>query len=175
MSLALWDDRGNRYGSAVRFQHEPSDEQARNERHKALAEAMHQGKKLKPKEIMFAVAFEDGFTIADLIARSRNRKLVECRHRAMVMIKQAYPQMSYPKIGSLFEREHTTVMHAIINYGKPRRYVATRKRQKPIDMDRAFKLRSEGLTYRAIGAILNVNHKTLGTRFNNAAQLGDAA
>lgn len=51
-------------------------------------------------------------TVEELISPRRFAHLVRARQRAMWRIRQA-TGWSYPKIGRLFGRDHTTVMHAV--------------------------------------------------------------
>lgn len=51
-------------------------------------------------------------TGADLTGPSRNRRLVEARQVAMTVLRHA-TTLSYPELGRLFGRDHTTVIHAV--------------------------------------------------------------
>jgi chromosomal replication initiator protein len=53
-----------------------------------------------------------GLTVHDLVSKSRSRPLTTARHVAMYLVRET-TGMSLPKLGELFERDHTTVMHGI--------------------------------------------------------------
>jgi chromosomal replication initiator protein len=53
-----------------------------------------------------------GLTVDDLVSKSRSRPLTTARHVAMYLVRET-TGMSLPKLGELFERDHTTVMHGI--------------------------------------------------------------
>jgi len=53
-----------------------------------------------------------GLTVQDLVSKSRSRPLTTARHVAMYLVRET-TGMSLPKLGDLFDRDHTTVMHGI--------------------------------------------------------------
>jgi chromosomal replication initiator protein len=53
-----------------------------------------------------------GLTVHDLVSKSRSRPLTSARHVAMYLVRET-TGMSLPKLGELFDRDHTTVMHGI--------------------------------------------------------------
>lgn len=52
-----------------------------------------------------------GILVEDLISRSRQKNVVAARHEIMYWIRIKM-KWSYPEIGKLFERDHTSVMFA---------------------------------------------------------------
>jgi hypothetical protein len=68
---------------------------------------------LKPAEIVQAVALFSGLTIDELVNESRHKRLAIPRHVAMWLVDRYCPQYSLHQIGTMFERDHTTVMHGI--------------------------------------------------------------
>jgi hypothetical protein len=60
-------------------------------------------------------------TAADVFGRSRLRGIVRARHEAMYEVARRYPWLSYPQLGRLFRRDHTSVMHAVFKLGLPSR------------------------------------------------------
>jgi chromosomal replication initiator protein len=48
----------------------------------------------------------------DLVSKSRSRPLTTARHVAMYLLREL-TQLSLIKIGELFDRDHTTVLHGI--------------------------------------------------------------
>lgn len=71
-----------------------------------------------------AAAAGTGVTVADVMGRSRYAEIVAVRHKAMAEVYAAFPWMSYPQMGRLFGRDHSTCMHALQKMGvlKPRQH-----------------------------------------------------
>lgn len=63
-------------------------------------------------EIQTAVAMHYGVTVPDLRGRSRVIRVARPRQVAMVLCRDLSP-LSLPQIGRLFNRDHTTVLHAV--------------------------------------------------------------
>lgn len=55
--------------------------------------------------------------VAYVLGKSRNRAIVDARQAAMAAVYQLRPDMSCPQIGKLFNRDHTTVLYAIVKLG----------------------------------------------------------
>lgn len=49
----------------------------------------------------------------ELLGRSRIRSLTDARAIAIKIVRQLHPELSLNKIGNHFNRDHTTVMHAL--------------------------------------------------------------
>jgi chromosomal replication initiation ATPase DnaA len=64
-------------------------------------------------EIIARVAFEHGMTVADLTGPCRRKEYVHARWQAMKAIRAQFPKDSLAEIGRLFNRDHTTVIHAL--------------------------------------------------------------
>ncbi len=62
--------------------------------------------------IMRATAAAYGFTVEDLVSPSRRQPLVLCRQIAMYLCREL-TDLSLPKIGEAFRRDHTTVLHSV--------------------------------------------------------------
>ena len=75
------------------------------------------------QRVIKEVADEHGVTPEDILWRSRRVKFVRARHAAMRRVSEARPQWSYPALGRLFGRDHTSIMHAFERTGglKPTR------------------------------------------------------
>ncbi|MDP8936627.1 MAG: chromosomal replication initiator protein DnaA [Actinomycetota bacterium] len=70
-------------------------------------------RQVTPQIVLEATAEMFGFTVADLVSKSRSRPLVTARQIAMYVLRQM-TNFSYPAIGRQFgDRDHTTVMHAV--------------------------------------------------------------
>jgi len=50
-------------------------------------------------------------TILQLQSKKRNREIVECRHEIFYILHKVYKVRSI-KVGSLFNRDHSTVLHS---------------------------------------------------------------
>jgi chromosomal replication initiator protein len=79
----------------------------------ALADLIPQSDREIPAGLILAeTATYFGLTRADLVAKSRSRPLTNARHVAMYLVREC-TGLSLLKIGELFERDHTTVMHGL--------------------------------------------------------------
>ena len=52
-----------------------------------------------------------GWTVAELTGPSRTKELTEARHGTVAAIREL-TCLSYPAIGEIFERDHSTIMEA---------------------------------------------------------------
>ncbi len=71
--------------------------------------------------IIEAVSTLSGFTVDRLVGPSREAPLAWERHVAMWLIRQ-HTGLSFPQIGRLFNRDHSTVVHAVRRIGKRARW-----------------------------------------------------
>jgi len=62
--------------------------------------------------IIATVADRFLYTDVELLGRSRRQPLAHARQVAMYLCREL-TDMSYPQIGRLFDRHHTTVIHAV--------------------------------------------------------------
>jgi chromosomal replication initiation ATPase DnaA len=60
---------------------------------------------------MDAIASEHGYTVADILGRSRLKRLVAVRRLCVLMLKD--DGFSTTEIGRLMNRCHTTIVHAL--------------------------------------------------------------
>lgn len=51
-------------------------------------------------------------TVAEIIGQSRTRTITTARACAMAVLRSA-TDLSFPAIGDIFDRDHSTVMHAV--------------------------------------------------------------
>ncbi|AFL52860.1 chromosomal replication initiation ATPase DnaA [Sinorhizobium fredii] len=66
------------------------------------------------EEIVAAVLVDfPGVTWADVISVRRDRRLVEPRHACMRAVYEKRRDLSLPRIGRIFHRDHTTVLAAV--------------------------------------------------------------
>lgn len=64
-------------------------------------------------EVVDAVAKRHGLKRSDLLSDSREAKYVHARQEAFWRLRQLDPQPSFPAIGRLMKRDHTTVLHGV--------------------------------------------------------------
>ena len=63
--------------------------------------------------IVARVAEKHGMTIGDIRGKSRLQAHVDARWEAIQAVRLAFPDDSFPQLGRLFNRDHTTIMHAL--------------------------------------------------------------
>jgi chromosomal replication initiator protein len=67
---------------------------------------------LGPDEIIRTTATSFGFSVDDVLSPSRRQPLVMCRQVSMYLCREL-TDLSLPKIGEAFNRDHTTVLHSV--------------------------------------------------------------
>jgi chromosomal replication initiator protein len=67
---------------------------------------------LGPDTIIRATASAYGFSVEDVLSPSRRQPLVLCRQISMYLCREL-TDLSLPKIGEHFKRDHTTVLHSV--------------------------------------------------------------
>ena len=67
---------------------------------------------LGPETIISAAADLYGFSVDDVLSSSRRQPLVLCRQVAMYLCREL-TDLSLPRIGRHFNRDHTTVLHSV--------------------------------------------------------------
>jgi len=112
-----------------------------------------------------AKAAGTGVTLDEVLGTSRYRNIVDVRHRAMVEVYETFPWMSYPQMGRLFRRDHSTVMSALQKMG------ALKKRDSRGGGANSINARIYGhhidFLFVRIGAALSVPAKTEGETHEN--------
>lgn len=63
------------------------------------------------REILQVVCEARGVTLEQLIGRRRQQPITKARHLAMYLLRTY--GLSYPTIGSIFKRDHASVMHGV--------------------------------------------------------------
>jgi len=59
------------------------------------------------------VARRHGLTYREMISPARDQRHVRARTEAIVLVKQTKPHLSYPQLGRIFRRDHSTILHAL--------------------------------------------------------------
>ncbi len=67
---------------------------------------------LGPETIIRTTAQSFGFSVEDVLSSSRKQPLVLCRQISMYLCREL-TDLSLPKIGEHFNRDHTTVLHSV--------------------------------------------------------------
>jgi chromosomal replication initiator protein len=67
---------------------------------------------LGPETIIRTTAHAYGFSVEDVLSSSRRQPLVLCRQISMYLCREL-TDLSLPKIGDHFNRDHTTVLHSV--------------------------------------------------------------
>ena len=67
---------------------------------------------LGPETIIRTTAVAYGFSVEDVLSSSRRQPLVLCRQISMYLCREL-TDLSLPKIGEQFNRDHTTVLHSV--------------------------------------------------------------
>ncbi len=86
---------------------------------KALSEVLPEEREVTPAEIIRFVAHHYGVRVADLKGRSNRRPISLPRQVAMYLIREILG-LSYPEIGKLFSKHHSTAIYAVENISKQR-------------------------------------------------------
>lgn len=70
------------------------------------------GQPVRPLDIVGLLALDTGVSVSEIIGRDRSARITLIRHIAMWLLRNFTP-MSYPEIGRIFGRDHTTVICAV--------------------------------------------------------------
>ena len=85
----------------------------------ALFELLPEERATSPSDIIRFVAQHYGIRVADLKGRSNRRSIALPRQVAMFLIRDIL-ELSFPEIGKIFSKHHSTVMYAVDNVQKMR-------------------------------------------------------
>ena len=85
----------------------------------ALYELLPDERATSPSDIIRFVAQHYGIRVADLKGRSNRRSIALPRQVAMYLIRNIL-ELSFPEIGKIFSKHHSTVMYAVDNVQKMR-------------------------------------------------------
>lgn len=85
----------------------------------ALFEILPDERSTSPSDIIRFVAQHYGIRVADLKGRSNRRSIALPRQVAMYLIRRIL-ELSFPEIGKIFSKHHSTVMYAVDNIQKMR-------------------------------------------------------
>ncbi len=85
----------------------------------AMYELLPDERATSPSDVIRFVAQHYGIRVADLKGRSNRRSIALPRQVAMYLIRQLL-ELSFPEIGKIFSKHHSTVMYAVDNVQKMR-------------------------------------------------------
>lgn len=68
---------------------------------------------IRAEAIVREVAERHGVSYRDIVGHSRIRHIVCARYAAIRAVYAACPEMSSPRIGRLFNRDHTSILYAV--------------------------------------------------------------
>lgn len=71
------------------------------------------------RQIVADVAQRYELTFDDMIGQERTRRIAHPRHHAMWEVRQR-TTLSFPQIGRIFDRDHTSVLHDVREHEKRR-------------------------------------------------------
>jgi chromosomal replication initiator protein len=86
----------------------------------ALFELLPDDRDTNSADIIRFVAQHYGIRVADLKGRSNRRSIALPRQVSMYLIRNIL-ELSFPEIGKIFSKHHSTVMYAVDNVQKMRR------------------------------------------------------
>lgn len=69
-------------------------------------------------DIIADVAERTGISVTAILGRGRTRAVADARAQAMAEVRHRL-HLSYPEIGRVFDRDHTTVIQAVRRIGLP--------------------------------------------------------
>lgn len=72
-----------------------------------------QEKKSVTRIVMEVLRNYPGITWEDILSPRRSRGLIQPRHACMKAVCEQRPDLSFPAVGKIFHRDHTTILNAI--------------------------------------------------------------
>jgi hypothetical protein len=85
-----------------------------------LTDALHT-KRTHIKSLIANAAKVNGVTYEAIMSRARPRDVCRARFAAITAVAAAYPDMSFPRLGRIFNRDHSSIVHALMVSGVPPR------------------------------------------------------
>ena len=74
---------------------------------------MHQDRRTVARIIRHVLKDHPDISFDDVIGPKRTRPIVAARFAAIWAVKQERPDLTYPAIGKIFQRDHSTILHAV--------------------------------------------------------------
>ena len=85
-----------------------------------LMDALHT-KRTHIKSLIAKAAQDNGVSYDAVMSRARPRDVCRARFAAITAVARAYPDMSFPRLGRIFNRDHSSIVHALMVSGVPPR------------------------------------------------------
>ncbi len=79
------------------------------------------GRRAPSRELIDRVAAWHQLGRADILSKSRRRRLVAARFDAVAAVHAAYPRLSLGALGRIFQRDRTTILNALQSRGFTKR------------------------------------------------------
>lgn len=76
-----------------------------------------QTKRAHIKHLIAKAAADNGVSYEDIMSRARPQNICRARFDAIAAVANAYPDMSFPRIGRIFQRDHSSIVHALMMRG----------------------------------------------------------
>lgn len=92
-----------------------------NEPREPYAMEPAQTKRAHIKALIAKAAQDNGVSYDAVMSRARPRDVCRARFAAITAVAAAYPDMSFPRLGRIFNRDHSTIVHALMVSGVPPR------------------------------------------------------
>lgn len=76
-----------------------------------------QTKRAHIKSLIAKAARDNGVSYEDIMSRARPQNVCRARFDAIAAVAAAYPDMSFPRLGRIFQRDHSSIVHALMMRG----------------------------------------------------------
>jgi chromosomal replication initiation ATPase DnaA len=70
-----------------------------------------------PRRIIIEAIEGTGVTYNEVVGESRTGRVVAARYAAILAVRRAFPHKSLPWLGRVFDRDHSTILHALKKIG----------------------------------------------------------
>lgn len=79
--------------------------------------AVPRERRAPPRVLIERVAVWHGVEAAAILSHMRHARVVQARFDAIAAVKGAYPAVSLSRLGMIFDRDHTSIYHALKKRG----------------------------------------------------------
>lgn len=69
--------------------------------------------RITPKKVIEVVALKHDVLPEEILGVSRKKEIVKARHEAIFEVHRRFHKLSLPRLGQIFNRDHTTILHAL--------------------------------------------------------------
>lgn len=85
-------------------------------RRRSLNTLRKRGMPVWAREIVERVSHETCVSIDQMAGDGKKRRIIHARNQAIYQIKEARPDISTPRIGKWFAKDHTSILHSIASH-----------------------------------------------------------